>query len=97
MTSTASTTLQVTVVTKGYWEKSRYISRGSTGHWSKWGGSRMDLVQELTNIWHCQSCRSPQPRDLTPYKYEYPQGEYLRVCGPCIADDCMVLKVRLGL
>lgn len=94
------TVTKKTVVTssRGYWKGGRYISKGATGHWSKWGGARMDVIQaEVSDVWHCQSCRNQQPKDLSPYKYEFPKGEYIRVCAPCIVDGCSSLKIRLGL
>lgn len=84
--------------TRGYWQGGRYISRGATGHWTKWGGARMDVIQEeVSDIWACQSCGGNQPKTLSPYKYEFPAGEYIRVCAPCIVDGCAVLKTRIGV
>lgn len=79
------------------WENSTYKSTGFTGHWSKHEGARMDVVQELSDVWYCQSCNARQPKDLTPYKYEYPQGEWIRVCGPCVAEECIIFRERLGI
>lgn len=84
--------------TRGYWDKSHYVSRGPTGHWTKWGGARMDLIQEdIGDTWTCQSCGDNQPNALSPYKYEWPEGEYIRCCARCIADNCQALRDRIGL
>lgn len=78
------------------WKNSRYQSTGMTGHWSKHGGARMDVWREdLPLIWHCQSCGTRQPKDLTPYIYELQEGDYVRACASCYADGCTRLKVRL--
>ena len=94
-------TITETVVissTRGYWDKSRYISKGPTGHWTKWGGARMDLIQEdIGDMWNCQSCGDNQPNALSPYKYEFPEGEYIRVCATCISNGCAALKERIGI
>lgn len=89
--------MKTVIITKGYWKKSSYVSRGSTGHWTKWGGARQDLIQsELAEIWMCQSCGRQQPKELTPYRYEYPTKEYLRVCAICLAEGCEELKRRMS-
>lgn len=52
--------------------------------WSKWGGPLLGLVQEdLTKEWICQACGEKQTDKLSPYMYEYPQGEYIRICSKC--------------
>lgn len=98
MKSTASLYIEIKVETstKGYWKGSHYISRGMTGHWSKWGGANKDVIQEnLSKEWACQSCGDIQPYALTPYKYEYPKGEYIRVCWICYNNGCLILLSRL--
>lgn len=74
--------------------------KGLTGHWTKWGGRRYDLVADrqdsiVPEIWSCQSCADQQPFEITPFKYEYPEGEYIRVCAICYADNCEKLFKRL--
>ena len=74
--------------------------KGLTGGWTKWGGRRYELISdrmdsELPDIWSCQSCGSQQPKELSPYKYEYPEKEYIRVCAECFANHCEILKKRL--
>lgn len=92
-----SVILQEKVSTKGYWDKSHYVSRGNTGHWTKWGGARMDLIQEgVSDIWFCQSCNDPQPKDLTPYRFEFIKDEYIRICAKCLQDGCIALRHRVG-
>jgi hypothetical protein len=83
--------------THGHWEGSKYISKGFGGYWSKWGGARMSVIQEdLSPVWFCQSCTEPQPIELTPYKFEYPKGEYIRVCAECIREGCIKLVQRVS-
>lgn len=73
--------------------------KGITGQWTKWGGRRYGLVadrhdSEVPNIWYCQSCNDPQPNDLSPFKFEYPEGEYIRVCAICLSNGCEKLLER---
>lgn len=74
--------------------------KGLTGHWSKWGGRVYDVLDnqftEVREYWYCQSCNQPIPVSLSPYKYEYPQGDYIRVCAVCLADGCRILHVRVS-
>lgn len=77
------------------WKESHYETSGLTGYWSKWGGVRQSVVKdEIETEWFCQSCTSVFPVELTPYRYEYPQGEYIRVCAACLNNDCECLKKR---
>lgn len=74
--------------------------KGLTGGWTKWGGRRYELItdrqdSELADVWNCQSCGTQQPKELNPYKYEYPEKEYIRVCAECFANKCEKLKKRL--
>lgn len=85
--------------TRGYWQGSHYISRGRTGHWSKWGGPRKDLIQEeVTNTWYCQSCRKEQKKEFMVYQFEFPLGgkEYIRVCHDCMMSGCPQLLGRVN-
>lgn len=99
MNSTATTSK---VITKGYWEKSHYISVSHTGRWSKWGGAIREVVVNQHGVagvddkWFCQSCNKEQPVELSPYLFEYPKGERIRACGPCFSIDCEPLRLRLG-
>ena len=81
---------------RGHWEGSHYIKgSGATGNWTKWGGARQDAYQEeIADQWYCQSCNTAQPKELTPFKYEYPENEYLRVCAVCFATGCPDLRAR---
>ncbi len=78
------------------WEGSTYKADGLSGHWTKWGGGVMGVIQdELDPIWVCQSCGQEQPKDLTPYKYQFPENEWIRVCATCYHDGCLQLKERM--
>ena len=75
--------------------------KGLTGHWSKWGGARTgiatnqygdDIAQE---DWNCQSCGKTHPKDMSPYLYQYPENEYIRVCGVCYANKCIAMYERI--
>ena len=69
------------------WDGSHYKSTGMSGHWTKWGGAIKDVIQEdLSDIWYCQLCGTEQPKDLTPYKHEYPEGEWIRICSNCYSE-----------
>lgn len=74
--------------------------KGLTGHWTKWGGNVHDVFErqgeEFTN-WYCQSCNKELSRELKPYFYEYPKGEYIRVCAVCVSNDCMIIRVRVEI
>ncbi len=92
--------------TRGYWKGSHYISRGVTGHWSKYGGTIREVVITQFGVvgvedeWACQSCGLLQPKDLSPYLYKHPdaeaQSERLRVCAVCFNNDCYDLRRRRG-
>lgn len=75
------------------------ISRkGLTGHWSKYGGNHHDIFEsqnEDFSFWICQSCGREFNKEFKPYFYQWPEGEYIRVCGKCVSEDCVVLKIRL--
>jgi len=97
MKSTAS------LITKGYWEKSHYVSMSHTGRWSKWGGAMKEVAINQYGIigvagerWFCQSCNTEQPIELTPYLFEWPENERIRVCFHCYNTGCAVLRGRLG-
>lgn len=76
--------------------------KGLTGGWSKYGGKRHSIaynqhgLSEVDDQWACQSCGQRQPHDLSPYLYEYPEAEYIRVCSVCLVDGCSTLKSRLS-
>lgn len=75
---------------------SSYQSTGYQGHRSKWGGARDTVIKEkITDRWHCQSCGSSEPEQLTPYLYEIAPREYIRVCALCMADGCQRYLRRL--
>lgn len=93
ITESAQMTIEITTVKRSY--------KGVTGHWSKWGGRRMSVIESqnggVDDFWRCQSCGDLQPEALSPYKYEFPAGEFIRVCAPCIADHCTSLHDRVGV
>lgn len=70
------------VVKHGYWIKSRYVSQSNTGFWSKWGGGRYVEVINLPE-WACQACQEPQVDVLPSFLFEYPSGEFIRICVMC--------------
>lgn len=84
-------------ITEEVIEKKSY--KGQTGFWTKWGGRRYSLADnqygEVEDIWYCASCTQSQPKELSPYKFEYPEGEYIRVCAQCFANACRSLYKRL--
>lgn len=92
--------------TRGYWKGSHYISKGMTGHWSKYGGVIREVVITQYGVvgvdseWACQSCGVMQPVDLTPYLWKHPDAEAeterLRVCAKCFNDECYDLRRRRG-
>lgn len=70
------------IVKHGYWAKGRYVSQSNTGHWSKYGGGRLVEIVDLP-IWNCQSCQEPQVDCLPSYLFQYPEGEYIKICVMC--------------
>lgn len=70
------------IVKHGYWVKSHYVSRSNTGYWSKYGGGKLVEHAQLPE-WKCQSCGEMQFNVLPSYLYEYPQGEYIKICTMC--------------
>lgn len=79
-------------------EKKSY--KGLTGHWSKWGGRRMSIIESqnavIDDTWVCQSCGHDQPKEISPFKFEYPEHEYLRVCSICYFTNCNTLFERIA-
>lgn len=72
--------------------------KGLTGHWTKWGGNVVDPFEsqnEEFNFWFCQSCNNQFGKEIQPYFYEWPEGEYIRVCGKCVHEDCYILRIRI--
>lgn len=67
---------------KGYWVKSHYVSMSNTGHWTKYGGGRKQEIVDLPT-WVCQSCHMLQTNCLPYYLFQYPLGEYIRICVMC--------------
>ncbi len=89
-----------------YWSHNNhsvYHSTRLTGTWSKYGGrsysvvySQFDMLSlENSPTWICQSCGNELPNSIAPMKYEYPKGDYIRVCSSCFVDNCQALKKRL--
>lgn len=73
--------------------------KGMTGSWTKYGGRRYSVIENQKTLrneeWACQSCALIFPAVITPYKYEYPEGQYLNVCAVCFAEDCIRLMNRI--
>lgn len=78
------------------WVGSSYRSNKIAGGHSKYGGPRQELMQEqVEDWWACQSCGETYSEEITRFKFEYPEGEWIRVCAICIRDDCAKLMSRL--
>jgi hypothetical protein len=74
--------------------------KGLTGHWSKYGGNIVDVFEsqhEEFLTWFCQSCKGEFNKEIKPFFYEWPEGEYIRVCGSCVHDDCILLRLRVAI
>ena len=72
--------------------------KGLTGHWSKWGGNRHDVFESQNEVfteWYCQSCNRQLGAEMQPFFFEWPEGEFIRVCGICANNDCVELKSRV--
>lgn len=70
--------------------------KGTTGGWSKHGGSRSNAKKEkITGDWVCQSCSKTFSLQIKPLIYEYLEEEYIRVCATCCNNDCKALSIRL--
>lgn len=75
--------------------------KGLTGFWSKWGGARSGVATNqwgdagVDDEWFCQSCNAPQPPQLSPFRFEYPDREFIRVCAVCYAEQCIKLFERI--
>jgi hypothetical protein len=68
----------------GHWEGSHYISKGTRGYWSKYGGGRQ--VEDLQeHNWVCQSCKEEQFNVLPSYRilFDGENNETARVCVLC--------------
>lgn len=82
-------------------EEKRASFKGLTGSWSKYGGKRQRItynqhgLASAKEIWSCQSCGHQQPPALSPVLYEFPLGEYIRICGICFREDCGELRRRI--
>lgn len=74
--------------------------KGLTGHWTKYGGNVVDPFEsqnEEFKTWFCQSCNHEYSREMQPYFYEWPEGEYIRVCAKCVHEDCILLRIRVEI
>lgn len=72
--------------------------KGLTGHWTKYGGNVHDIFErqneEILN-WYCQSCGGEQDKSLTPYYFEHPKGEYIKICNTCMINKADKLKIKI--
>jgi len=68
----------------GYWKGSHYISKGTRGYWSKYGGGRQ-IEDTQNNAWVCQSCKEEQWPILPSYRmlFDNDTNETVRVCSLC--------------
>jgi hypothetical protein len=72
--------------------------KGMTGGWTKWGGRVYGVAARQDEIpvdWVCQSCAEQYPAIMPAYKFQYPKGEYIRVCAICYFEKCIRLINRL--
>lgn len=73
--------------------------KGLTGGWTKWGGAKHELYinqwDRDLGEWYCQNCGKKSPHELTPYMYEFPEKEFVRVCAPCFNEGCPKLASLL--
>lgn len=71
--------------------------KGLTGGWSKYGGRRFDALdsqnEEKRDYWYCQTCGQIQPRELSAYKKQLPDGDYIRVCAGCMGTGYVEKKI----
>lgn len=69
--------------------------KGLTGGWTKYGGARKHVIQkQIKNTWCCQACGQERPKEMSPFSYEFMEGEYIRICGPCLNNGVIVLTSR---
>ena len=59
------------------------------GSWTKWGGARGGAVDcnqydEVHGAFYCQTCGKENPPEITGYKVQLYDKEYIKVCGVCL-------------
>lgn len=59
--------------------------------WTKWGGGRLNLIKEHTDIWHCQACSEEQSRECPAYMFPFGEN-WLRICAEC---ESKVFRIRI--
>lgn len=88
--------IKETIVKEGFYKKG-VSYKGIIGKWTKYGGAANNFVQaDVGEEWACQSCGARHPKVLSPYRFEYPEGEWIRVCATCLFEECRALFNRLS-
>jgi len=59
--------------------------------WSKWGGGRINLIKEHTDIWYCQACGEEQTIDCPAFMFPFGEN-WLRICSDC---ESKVVHVKI--
>lgn len=67
--------------------------KGLTGGWSKYGGARQHVIKtKIAKKWYCQSCGKERPKEMTPFLYEFVEGDHIRICATCLHDGVIILS-----
>jgi len=66
----------------GHWDKGHYVTSGTRGYWSKYGGGEKWREFEEEG-WYCQSCNRKQFAVLPSYRIPLDSREEARVCVFC--------------
>lgn len=69
--------------------------KGLTGGWTKYGGARQHVVKtHIDKTWFCQCCGQERPKELSPFLFEFQQGDFIRVCANCLHDGVVIIEER---
>lgn len=52
--------------------------------WSKYGGASKGMVQEKTDTWYCQSCRTEKSISDISFMFPIFDREFGRICQDCL-------------
>jgi len=67
--------------------------KGLTGGWTKYGGARQHVIKtHITKTWYCQACGKEKPKDMSPFLWEFTEGEHIRVCATCLHDGVVIVQ-----
>lgn len=71
--------------------------KGKTGSWTKYGGSRNNLLlKDLPDVWTCQSCGKQMTKNMSPFLFYVDKWQmYIRVCAECYYDGCKAFFKRI--